>query len=106
MAFPMASDVAIATQIDRTNIFCINVKNIITNDVSFQKDIMTQELASKKILMFILDKCYECYDVNLLTFTYNSRIRLLFLHIHIDFTRLIFQCEKFFQVLNECLYFD
>ena len=92
MAFPMASDVAIATQIDRTNIFCINVKNKNSNDVSFQKDIMTQELASKKILVFILDKCYECYDVNFLTFTYNCRIRYLFLHIYIDFTRLI--CRK------------
>ena len=45
------------------------------NDGSFQNDIMTQEPALKKMLMFILDKCYECYDVNLLTFTYNSRIR-------------------------------
>ena len=48
MAFPMASDVTIATQMDRTNIFLrLHQKNLPT-DVSFQTDIMAQELASKK----------------------------------------------------------
>ena len=78
MAFPMASDVTIATQINRTNIFEHQYSKKLQNDVSFQNDIMIKELALKKIFMFILDKCYECYDVNFLTFTYNSRIRSLF----------------------------
>ena len=40
----------------------------------FKLTLWHKKLHQKKILVFILDKCYECYDVNLLTFT--SRIRL------------------------------
>ena len=93
----MASDVTIATQIDRTNIFLHQYLKKLLNDVSFQTDIMKQELALKKILMFILDKCYEFYDVNLMTFTYNSRRRYLYLHIYTNFARLIFEWERLFR---------